>query len=162
MTLQTIGPVGWAAGSSTARIRARRSGFSLVELLIVIAVIGILASIVISNMSNAAQDSRRIVARQQQVVLQSAINNWVAQACTTSSNASLSTVRTAYNTPQNALGRLSLIRDYLDADTYNHFATNTSDAAKVQSDAMKRAGKWIELPAWGLNSYPQVDLKPIN
>jgi prepilin-type N-terminal cleavage/methylation domain-containing protein len=143
----------------TPPAKATSNAFSLVELLIVLAVIGILASIVISNMSNAALDSRRIIARQQQVVLQSAINNWVAQSSTTSS---LSAVRTTYNSGTDALARLAFVREYLDPDTYSHFTTNTSDGTKLQSDAMKRAGKWIELPAWGVNSYPQVDLKPIN
>jgi prepilin-type N-terminal cleavage/methylation domain-containing protein len=137
----------------------QRRGFSLVELLIVLAVIGILASIVIANMANAAHDSRRIIARQQQVVLQGAVNTWVAQSCTTSS---LSAVRTVYNTPQNSLARLALIQNYLDPDTYSHFTTNTSDTAKVQSDAMKRAGKWIQFPVWASDSYPQVDLLPID
>jgi prepilin-type N-terminal cleavage/methylation domain-containing protein len=139
--------------------RIRPRAFSLVELLVVLAVIGILAAIVISNMSNAAHDSRRIIARQQQVVIQSAINNWVAQSCTTSS---LSAVRTSYNNAADALARLGLVQAYLDADTYTHFTGNTTDSTKIQSDAMKRAGKWIELPAWASDSYPQVDLLPVN
>jgi hypothetical protein len=32
----------------------------------------------------------------------------------------------------------------------------------VQSDAMKRAGKWIELPDWADGSYPRVNLLPVD
>ena len=53
-------------------------GFSLVELLLVLGIISIMASIVINSFSNAAQDSRNVIARQQQATLQSAVNNWVA------------------------------------------------------------------------------------
>ena len=53
-------------------------GFSLVELLLVLGIISIMASIVINSFSNAAQDSRNVLAKQQQATLQSAINNWVA------------------------------------------------------------------------------------
>ena len=54
------------------------AGFSLVELLLVLGIVSIMAAIVINSFSNAAQDSRNVVARQQQATLQSAVNNWVA------------------------------------------------------------------------------------
>ena len=53
------------------------SGFSLVEVLVVIAIISILATLVINSFSNAAHDSREIIARQQQAVVQTAVSNWV-------------------------------------------------------------------------------------
>ena len=53
-------------------------GFSFVEMLLVLGIISIMAAIVINSFSNASQDSRNVVARQQQATLQSAINNWVA------------------------------------------------------------------------------------
>ena len=52
-------------------------GFSLVELLLVLGIISIMASIVINSFSNAAQDSRNVLAKQQQAPWQSAVNNWV-------------------------------------------------------------------------------------
>jgi prepilin-type N-terminal cleavage/methylation domain-containing protein len=55
----------------------RMLAFTLVEMLLVIAVISILASMVISSFSDAAQTSREVVVRQQLAVCQSALNNWV-------------------------------------------------------------------------------------
>jgi len=54
------------------------AAFSLVELLVVIAIIAIMASIVISAFSNAAADSRLVLVRQQQAVVQEAVNSWLA------------------------------------------------------------------------------------
>jgi len=40
-------------------IRTRKSGFTLVEILIVVIILGILAAIVIPQFTNASQDARR-------------------------------------------------------------------------------------------------------
>jgi prepilin-type N-terminal cleavage/methylation domain-containing protein len=137
----------------------RGRGFTLIEMLIVLAIIGVLAAILISQISNATFESRRILARQQQVVLQSAVNSWIIQQTTSQS---LTSVQTAYNGAATSKAKLDLFKDYLDADTYGHLNTHTTDAAKVQSDAMKRVGKWIELPTWAAGSYPRVNLLPVD
>ena len=140
---------------------ARRFGraFTLIEMLIVLGLIGILAAILISQISNAAYESRRILSRQQQVVLQSAVNTWIIQRTTTQS---LAAVQTTYNNATTAKAKLTLVSEYLDSDTYDHLATNTTDSAKVQSDAMRRIGKWVELPTWAAGSYPRVNLLPVD
>src|SRR5688572_23773759 len=51
--------------------------FTLVEMLLVVAIISVLAAMVISNFSNASQDTRAVVARQQLAVVQEAVNHWV-------------------------------------------------------------------------------------
>ncbi len=57
-----------------------RRGFTLVELLVVIAIIGVLASLVIASFSNVTQDTRNVIALQQQAVLQEALNNWISRS----------------------------------------------------------------------------------
>jgi prepilin-type N-terminal cleavage/methylation domain-containing protein len=136
-----------------------KPAFTLIEMLIVLAIIGVLAAIIISQIANATFETRRIVSRQQQVVLQTAVSSWIMQNTTTQP---ISSVRTAYNTAADSKARLALVGGYLDADVYAHFMSQTTDVAKVQSDAMKRAGKWIELPDWASGSYPRVNLLPVD
>ncbi len=57
----------------------RHPAFSLIELLIVIAIIGVMASMVVAAFSNATQDARRVVVLQQQAVLQEALNTWITR-----------------------------------------------------------------------------------
>jgi prepilin-type N-terminal cleavage/methylation domain-containing protein len=133
--------------------------FTLIEMLIVLAIIGVLAAIIISQIANATFETRRIVSRQQQVVLQTAVSSWIMQNTTTQP---INSVRTAYNTAADSKARLALVGGYLDPDVYAHFMSQTTDVAKVQSDAMKRAGKWIELPDWSSGSYPRVNLLPVD
>lgn len=139
--------------------RQSRTAFTLIEMLIVLAIIGVLAAIIISQVANATYESRRIVARQQQVVLQTAVSSWIMQSTTTQP---INTVRTAYNAAADSKARLALVGSYLDPDVYAHFMAQTTDVTKVQSDAMKRAGKWIELPQWASGSYPRVNLLPVD
>ena len=52
-------------------------GFTLIELLLVIAIIGVMSALIVSSVVNAASDSRDVIGRQQQVVLQEALNSWI-------------------------------------------------------------------------------------
>jgi prepilin-type N-terminal cleavage/methylation domain-containing protein len=136
----------------------QKAAFTLVELLIVIAIIAVMASLVISAFSNAAQDTRQVVANQQQAVVQEAVNSWVAQA--SSGTNSLAAARTQYNLSTTSLARLTLVRAYLDDGTYNHLTNNTTNADQVRSEAMSKAGRYLQITDWPTNSYPRVNQLP--
>ncbi len=139
----------------------RRGGFTLVELLLVISVIAIMGALAVSQFSNASQDTRRVIARQQQATLQTAVNAWVA-----SEISGLNTVEDArllYNedggTARTFQERLEdLIQPYLDEETMDHFTDHTTNNTRLQTHAMVKLGWWLELPTWQSSSYPKVSL----
>jgi hypothetical protein len=109
-----------------------------------------------------------MVARQQQAALQSALNEWVngegnraTVINATSGTAKIKTIeeiRASYNTAATSVARYSLIQSYLDDATRAHFASYTTDAAKIKSAALKATNQYLSLPDWAANSYPQVVL----
>lgn len=132
-------------------------GFTMVEMLIVISVIAIMAALVVSAFSNAAQDTRRVVARQQQAAVQSAVNAWVTAQ--SSGTGSLHSARSTYNAAPTSLARLNLVANYLDESSIAHFRTNTTNTGQVSSEALKKTNQYLELPSWNSASYPKVELK---
>lgn len=128
----------------------------MIEMLIVIAVIGIMSALVIGAFSNAAQDTRRVVARQQQAAVQNAVNAWVNS---TSQTQGLAQTRNLYNLAATSKGRLQLIQAYLDESTLSHFLSNTTNNAEVKSAALAKTGQYLLLDTWNANSYPKVELK---
>lgn len=144
--------------------RARRHAFSLVEAIITIAIMGILSSLIVSAITNAAQDSRRIMARQQQAALQTAVNAWVSGQIRNSATGQIigiSSIQGTWNTsnPTN-FARLQAVSSYLDTATSDDFVTNsTANGDKIQTDAMKQDGTYILLPAWTVTTTgPEVQL----
>lgn len=127
-------------------------GFTLIEMLLVVAVIGIMSALVVAAISNAGQDSRKIIARQQQVVVQEALNSWVA------AQSSITVARQSYSNSATALAKINLISNYLDPGTYEHFTNNTTDASKVQSDALTKSGRYLQFRTWDASGYPKVDM----
>ncbi|MDG2122993.1 MAG: prepilin-type N-terminal cleavage/methylation domain-containing protein, partial [Verrucomicrobiales bacterium] len=91
--------------------RCQPNGFTLVEALITVAIIGVMAAAVISAFSNAAADSRRVIGRQQQAVVQASVTNWVSSQLGGAST--VAQVRSLYNntgtTPKTSLERLVLV-----------------------------------------------------
>lgn len=134
----------------------RSSAFTLVELLIVIAVIGIMSALVVSAFANAAQDARRVVARQQQAAVQNAVNAWVNNI---SESEGLAQARNFYNKANTSLGRLQLVHRYLDSATLSHFTSNTKNNDEVKSAALAKTGQCLVLGTWSASSYPKVELK---
>jgi general secretion pathway protein G len=62
-----------------AHVRRRRSGFTLVEILIVVVILGILASIVVPQFSNASQTARQNTLREDLQYLRTQVNVYEAQ-----------------------------------------------------------------------------------
>ena len=137
---------------------ATGGGFTLIELLLVIAIIGILSTLIITTVSNASQDARTVVARQQQITLQDALNAWVAANSSgrPDSNSPPNTLQTARTAYASASPKLALLTNYLDPGTYNHLTNSGSTSTQVKSDAMNKIGVHLEFSTWTTN-YPIVN-----
>ena len=145
-----------------------QSGFSLIELLMVLTIISIMAALIINAFSNASQDSREVVARQQQAVLKGALDNTISQYMV--GGKTVAEARKFYMYANSTGGtlrtqseRLDLVSDYLDEDTYNHLSSRSS-STEIKSAAMEKTGQYIQFQDWpaatssNRNTYPKVTL----
>ncbi len=137
---------------------SHRTAFSLIELLIVIAIIGVMASMVVAAFSNATQDARRVVVLQQQAVLQEALNTWITRASSTAGG-SLSSAQAAY-TGASTGEKLNFIRTYLSDATVGHLDPHPGVAGAYRTSEMEKTGKYVAFSAWTAGSYPKVELLP--
>ncbi len=150
-----------------------RAGFSFVEAIFTIAIIGIMSSIVVAAISNAARDANRVMSRQQQASVQSALTAWVMaqmRVGTTAQFRSLEDVRNAYNTNSTSLLRFNLLipnatspdptlrAGFLDQTTADHFADYTTNANQLQTASLVNAQQYLSLPDWQSGDFPHVDL----
>ena len=144
--------------------------FSLVEAIFTIAIIAIMSSIIVAAISNASRDANRIVARQQQATLNSALNAWVMGSMRIASGAnegqlrSLEDVRAEYNGQTSSLARLQLIAPatgsgYLDESTRAHFVAYTNNAGRIESSALEAGNQHITLPTWVSGEFPKALLQ---
>jgi prepilin-type N-terminal cleavage/methylation domain-containing protein len=148
----------------------RRRAFTFVEALMTIAILGIMASVLVTAFSSTSTDASRMIARQQQAAVQAAVNSWVNGETNrvnvidaTAGTAKLKTIeeiRAAYNNSATTLARLNLVGEYLDSTTLAHLTDTdyTTGAAKVKSEALASSKQYLTLPDWAANSYPQVVL----
>ncbi len=135
-------------------VPSRCSGLTLVEVLLVVAIIGIMATLVISSISGASQSSAEVIARQQQAALQSALQTWIVR---TSATSSIAAVRSTYSASGT---KLALIGSYLDADTLAHFGASSTNATQVRSEALNKIGKYLTFSTWSSTNYPRVEMQP--
>lgn len=151
-----------------SRIENRKfqSAFSLVELLIVIAVIAIMASLVISAFSNASADSRLVLVNQQQAVLQEALNAWIShESSGTDANGKKLTTdsaRTTYTNAATGAAKLALVTPYLaDSPTGGaQYSAHASIANAFQTSTMVKTQQYVTFSTWASGSYPKIVLNP--
>lgn len=138
------------------RVPVSSKGFTLIELILVVAIIGIMSALIVAAIVNAASDTRQVLARQQQTVVQEALNSWISYS--SSGSNSLSNARFQYT---NAANRFALITNYLDPGTYAQFMDNTTNAAHPQTDAMIKTKQHLEFSDWPTTAdYPKVNMTP--
>lgn len=153
--------------------KQRRAGFSFVEAIFTIAIIGIMSSIVVAAISNASRDAHRVMARQQQASVQGALTAWVMAQMRVGSTAqfrSLESVRSEYNSKSSSQDRFKLLKPdptstdpsarvgFLDQTTADHFTDYTSNPNQLQTAALYNAQQYLTLPDWQQGDFPRVDL----
>jgi len=131
--------------------RARKfEGFSLVEIIIVVAVIGVLAALVIASISGSADYAHEVIARQEQAALQTALGNWIAAA--SSSPGGLAAARARY---ANTANKLSLLSNYLQEAS---FLRLTNTGTQVRSPALSASQARLEFSSnWSTTTVPTVN-----
>ncbi len=155
---------------SLSRTQRPFAGFSLVEAIFTLAIIGIMSSIIVAAISNASRDANRIVARQQQATLNSALNAWVMGSLRVETGTeagqlrSLEDVRAQYNANGTSLARLLLIspdlgEGYLDETTRAHFVEHSTNSNRIESAALKSAKQHLTLPTWQTGEFPKALLQ---
>lgn len=154
-----------------------RKGFTFVEAVFTIAIIGIMASLAVSAISNGARDANRIMARQQQAAVQEALNAWVLSqgrvpleggSTDTAQVQSLENIRTLYNNLPSTVARFQKLRPtttgsdplkqlgFLDATTLAHFDAYTVGSDRLKTAALEGARQYLSLPDWAPGEEPQV------
>lgn len=149
------------------------SGFSFVEAIFTIAIIGIMSSLVVAAISNASKDAHRVMARQQQAAVQSAVTAWVMSQTRVGSTAqykNLESLRTYYNTIGTSRARFELLRPnasasdlnlragFLDQTTVDHFDDYTVSSDRLVTAALKNAGQYLTLPNWQSGDFPRCEM----
>ncbi|MEN3940850.1 type II secretion system protein [Prosthecobacter sp. SYSU 5D2] len=148
---------------------SRNIGFTLVEAIFTIAIIGIMASLAISAISNGARDSFRIVARQQQAAVQEALNAWVMSQSRVTVNGvetaqvqSLESIRNTYNSLKVTSARFDKIKQagFLDPATIEHFDVYSKDQGtdRLKTAALEGSRQYLSMPDWQPNAEPRVEL----
>jgi type II secretory pathway pseudopilin PulG len=126
--------------------KQRYAAFSLVEILITVAVVGIMTALLIPYISPMRRGTQEAVARQQQAQLQTALDNWVV--ATSGGPGGLAAARTAYTGT-----KLAILQNYLQAATY---ANLSGDGDTVTSAALDGANAYLQFSSWSGSQQPTV------
>jgi len=128
-------------------LKPRETGFSFVEVLLVIAVIGIIAALALPYVRGVNEQASALVARQQQAELQTALGNWISAK--SSQPGGLAAARAAYDADKRVL-----LKDYLQESTLNNLIWN---GATVTSGALRAAKATLRFSSWSTTNQPTVE-----
>ena len=152
---------------------SRRRGFTFIEAIFTVAIIGIMASLVVSAMSNASRDANRVVARQQQAAINEALQAWVMSQTRVGNTAqiqSVNNIRSTYNSLSTSSARFNLIipnpsaadpnarAGFLDQGTADHFLEYTTNTDRLKSASLESAKQYISLPTWVDGEHPKAEI----
>jgi prepilin-type N-terminal cleavage/methylation domain-containing protein len=130
-------------------VGCRASGFSMVEILIVVAIIGVISALLVPYFSPMRGMASQQIARQQQAELQTALGNWVVAQ--SSGPGGLAAARTAYSGHSGA--KLQLLQNYLQPATY---ATLSGTGDNVTSSALTGANAYLQFSSWSTASQQPI------
>jgi len=136
--------------ASSPSVTANAGAFSLVELLVAVAVIAIMATFMLPLITGHRESAQLIVARQQQAELQTALGSWVAAQ--SSLGGGLAAARAAYATADN---KLSLVENYLQPATRE--ALEGTNNSSVTSPALNGVRARLQFSSWTVGGTPSVD-----
>jgi len=157
----------------TSPLARHRGGFSFVEAIFTIAIIRIMSSLVVAAISNASRDAHRVMARQQQAAVQSALTAWVMSQTRVGATAqirSLENVRSTYNALGTTSARFNLLipnatspdpsarAGFIDQTTADHFLEYTTSTDKLKTAALDNSKQYLALSTWQSGDFPRVDL----
>ena len=134
-------------------------GFSLIELLVALAIAAVLAVFFIPQLSSVRSSGQLHTAREQVMSLQTAMDAWLAKA------PSVSGARTQFTTgtndyPTDTSAVLNLLKPYLSPDSQSVFYVDPLDPTVVLTGTMKDIGASMKLKwagaAW-LQEKPRVE-----
>jgi type II secretory pathway pseudopilin PulG len=117
-------------------------------MLLVVAILGILAALLLPYVSPMRRSASVQIARQQQAELQTALGSWIAAQ--SAGPGGLAAARSTYN---NAGSKLALLQNYLQPATYAAFSASGN---AVNSVALRSAGASLQFTAWGSSGSPSV------
>lgn len=149
------------------------SGFTMIEAVLTIAIIGIMASLVVTAITNASKDAYRVIGRQQQQAVQNALNAWVMGSMRVGDTAQVQGIddlRDYYNGLGATSARFQLLipnpsassvrerAGYLDDATAEHFQAYTVNTSALKTAALEATKQHLELPDWGAGEFPKVQM----
>jgi len=123
----------------------------MVEILVVVAVIGIISALVLPQFANIKNEADMSVARQQQAQLQTALNNWMAAR--SGNPGGMAAARSDYTAQSGA--KLQLLQNYLQPSTY---AALTGSGDTVRSSALSNSRAYLEFSSWTVGGAPPTIL----
>jgi prepilin-type N-terminal cleavage/methylation domain-containing protein len=116
-------------------------GFSLLEILLVIALIAIISGLLIPEILGMRNQAQLVTARQQQAELQTALGNWIVAK--SGDTGGLAGARAVYSSHSG--NKLQLLQNYLQAGTY---AALVGNGDNVTSSALTGAKAYLRFSTW--------------